>query len=70
MLTKCGITIPDENDKYHGYSEAIVMLYKVCRQICVVLDRQQDEIDRMKRCLNGAEDKGADARGVQGVLHI
>lgn len=70
MLTKCGITIPDENDKYYGYPDAIFTLYKACRQICVVLDRQQDEIDRMKRCLNGAEDKGTDAGGFQGVLHI
>jgi hypothetical protein len=45
MKTKTGIEIPDENDRYYGADEALHTLWKVCRQICDVLDKQQDEID-------------------------
>lgn len=48
MKTKTGIEIPDANDRYYGADEALHTLWKVCRQICDVLDKQQDEIDLLK----------------------
>lgn len=48
MKTKTGIEIPDANDRYYGAEEALYTLWKVCRQICDVLDKQQDEIDLLK----------------------
>ena len=51
MQTKCGINLPDKNDKYYGYEEAIYILYKTIKQICDVLDRQQEEIDEMRKVI-------------------
>ena len=51
MQTKCGINLPEKNDKYYGYEEAICILYKTIKQICDVLDRQQEEIDEMRKVI-------------------
>ena len=51
MQTKCGINLPDKNDKYYGYEDAIAKLYKTIKQICDVLDRQQEEIDEMRKVI-------------------
>ena len=51
LQTKCGINLPDKNDKYYGYEEAIYILYKTIKQICDVLDRQQEEIDEMRKVI-------------------
>ena len=51
MQTKCGIDLPDKNDKYYGYEDAIAKLYKTITQICDVLDRQQEEIDDMRKVI-------------------
>ena len=51
MQTKCGIDLPDKNDKYYGYEDAIAKLYKTITQICDVLDQQQEEIDEMRKVI-------------------
>ena len=51
-MTKCGIDVPEDNDKYYGYGEAIWILYKTIKQICDVLDRQQEEIDKLRKVIN------------------
>ena len=51
MQTKCGINLPDKNDKYYGYEEAIYILYKTIKQICDVLDQQQEEIYEMRKVI-------------------
>ena len=49
--TKCGICVPEDKYKYYGYEDAIVRLYKTITQICDVLDRQQEEIDEMRKVI-------------------
>ena len=49
--TKTGIEMPDENDSYHGFQEALHILWTICRQIGDVLDKQQEEIDKLKECI-------------------
>ena len=51
LQTKCGINLPDKNDKYYGYEDAIAKLYKTITQICDVLDRQQEKIDEMLKVI-------------------
>ena len=51
LQTKCGINLPDKNDKYYGYEDAIAKLYQAITQICDVLDRQQEKIDEMLKVI-------------------